>query len=367
MKKILLVIIILFNFNFLLYSQIDYSIHLKDAPLTGIAFEGNTVWVSSYGKGIYKLDLNKDNNKWTNFNSKQKNFENDFFYCIAANKDYVWAGTGDGLYTYDKKKNQWKKRKFALGGELGNWIRSLYYDEKTNTLWIGRFKNLTRLNVKSQKFEDFDLTQSNESKSNTIKVIRNEDEQYLWFGTESGAFRYDRTKSLKDKGSLLYINNENNGFRAEGDFVSVSDILFDKDYIWFGTDEFITNDNPDFNIGGIYKFDRRVNWYKIDKRNGLPANGVYSLSKTGNKIWASLYEFNKKNKEEIPKGLYLIDRVTNEVTKINPDDIKLTTNAISFLVFDNEDMWIGTDKGLWKVKITNPFAQWTLKKKSVSK
>jgi hypothetical protein len=32
------------------------------------------------------------------------------FYNIAVSPDYVWAGSAEGLYTYDKKKEQWRRR-----------------------------------------------------------------------------------------------------------------------------------------------------------------------------------------------------------------------------------------------------------------
>jgi len=78
----------------------------------------------------------------------------------------------DGLYTLNRNKGSWQKRKFGLGGELGNWIRAIVYDRYQNFVWIGRFKYLTKLDVEKQKYSDHDLTINGEIKSNNIKSIK---------------------------------------------------------------------------------------------------------------------------------------------------------------------------------------------------
>jgi ligand-binding sensor domain-containing protein len=355
--------LILFTFIIFIvnsFAQPNYKTYLPKANVNNITSDGTSIWISTYGSGIHQYIPQKDT--MINYSTADKNLEEDFFYCIAASKDYVWAGTSEGLYIFDKKKNYWKKRKFAVGGELGNWIRCLYYDEKTNILWIGRFKNLTRYDIAKQKFDDFDLSVDNDPKTNTFKTIKPEGDSFIWFTTEAGVHKYDKSFDISDSTSHEFISNKKNGFRGEGEYVSVSDIFFDKNVIWFATDEFTTPEKPNFNIGGIYLFNRRAIWQKLDKRNGLPANGVYTLARCGNRIFAGLYQFDKNEKTPIGKGIVQIDRVKGKVLKIPPDEIALTTSIVQCLYFDGDNMWIGTDSGLWKVKISNPLARWTAKK-----
>ena len=105
-----------------------------------ITSDGSSIWFATNGSGIYKYTPKA--NEWKQYSSSQGNLQNDLFYCIAANKDYVWAGSADGLFMLDKKTGNWSKRKFGLGGQLANWIRALAYDKYKNALWIGRFKYL---------------------------------------------------------------------------------------------------------------------------------------------------------------------------------------------------------------------------------
>jgi ligand-binding sensor domain-containing protein len=279
--------------------------------------------------------------------------------------EYVWAGSIEGLFTYDKKKNSWRKRKFAVGGEMGNWIRSLCYDKKENTLWIGRFKNLTELDVKKQKFTEHDLTKNNDPKTNNIKSIKLDGDSLVWIGSESGLHIYN--KQNEDTVSAWRFINNKRGFNSDGDAVSISDFLFDKENVWIATDEFVTQQQPNFNIGGIYKFNRKLEWERFSKQDGLPANGIYALEKTGNKIWAAVYAFDKKNKKEYGKGFVLIDRVTGKISTIDLNQTIISSSIVQAFYYDGTVMWLGTDKGLYKFPVANPLAEWSGKKETIKK
>jgi len=357
-EKKFLVLIFLIFISLQAFPQVDYNIFLEDASITSIAEEKDFLWVATYGQGIFRLS--KKDGKWFNFSTKNRNLDNDLFHTIAVSKDYVWAGANEGLFIYNKKRNRWTIKKFSLGGEFGNWIRSLCYDQSRNILWIGRFRNLTQLNVSRQKYKDFDLTQNNDPKTNTFKSIKLDGDSLIWFGTESGVHIYRKNKKIGEE-AWQFINNKK-GFKQEGDAVSISDFAFEGDNVWFGTDEFITPKQPQFNIGGLYRYNRKFIWDKLSRGNGLPANGIYCIERTGNYIWAGVYSFEKKEKEEYGKGLVLIDRITGKVIPIDLNLLETKSSTINTLYFDEKDLWIGTDRGLWKLNIANPLAAWTLKK-----
>lgn len=349
----------------LAFSQVPSTKYLDGASITAILSQDNDIWVSTYGRGIYKYSVADD--QWTEYSTKNGKLENDFFYTIAVSKDYVWAGAVDGLYTLDRKKDQWRKRKFAMGGEMGNWIRSLCYDPAADILWIGRFQNLTIFDVQKQKYSDRMLTQNNDAKTNTIKVIKLDGDSLIWFGTESGVFKYRKKMSMEDRNAWQFINNKDGGFLNDGEAISLTDILFDSGSIWFGTDEFVTVKDPVFNVGGIYLYDRHKKWEKISHTDGLPAEGIYCLARTGNKIWAGVYSFDKSEKKDYGRGLVLIDRLTLKVTPVDLNEININSSKIVFLYFDGFNMWIGTDNGLSKITIGNELAKWELKKNNGAK
>lgn len=353
-------LIVLFFAVYLHPSDTLYTIYREAGEVSSIVRYGNTVWVSSYGRGLFGFDLEK--NTTTVFSTEKKNIDNDFFYCVAEAKDYIWAGTSDGLMIYDKRRKAWRKRKFSSGGEYGNWIRSLYFDEGSNALWIGRFVNLTRFDVAANKFEDFDITHNNLQGSNNIKVIRPESDKFLWIGTEAGVFLYDKTLLPSDKSAMRFYSNKGNGFRGEGESVSIADILPEDKFVWFATEEFITDDSPEFNLGGLFRYNRKATWDKFDKRNGLKANGISSITRVGRYMFASQYDFDPKSKAEMGRGISMFDRITGKPLRFDPEEIKLETNQVTQLFYDGGNLWIGTDKGLWKVKFANAFAEPDFKK-----
>ncbi|NWG29537.1 MAG: hypothetical protein HXY48_13540 [Ignavibacteriaceae bacterium] len=337
----------------------EHEVFLKGASVTDIAEEEGFLWVATYGQGIYRYSI--ADGKWINYSTKSGNLSDDLFYAVEVSKNFVWAASVEGLFTLTKKGNRWDKRKFAQGGEFGNWIRSLKYDEKENVLWIGRFRNITRFDLKTRKYDDIDRTQGADQKSNTIKTIELDGDSLIWFGTESGVHIYNKKKKYTDPSAWQYFTNKNKAFKEEGKTVSVSKILFEGRNIWFGTDEFITAEQPDFNLGGVYIHDRRFNWERIYKRNGLGGNGIYSLCRIGNYIWVGVYEFDKLQKLEYGKGLYIINRVTRQVTPVDLNELNITSSSILSFHFDGTNIWIGTGEGLIRLKIDNRLAEWPKK------
>lgn len=351
----------LYIFTTSAFTQDEIKSYLEGANVTAVKSEPGFIWVATYGQGIYRYSKKDDN--WENFSTKKGNLNNDLFFNLAVSKDYVWAGAAEGLFIYNKKKNTWINKKFALGGEMGNWIRALCYDPGENVLWIGRFKNLTRLDVRRQKFTDFDKTIKGDSKTNNFTAISLDGDSLVWFGTEGGVHKYYKNRDINGNSSWDFYNNKSGRFLEDGSFVSVSDLMFDNKYVWFGTDEFITKEQPEFNLGGIYIFDRKRRWLRISKKDGLPANGIYCLERTANTVWASVYQFSKDDRAEYGHGIALIDRITGNVKKLDLEKAKIKTSTILSMLFDGVDIWIGTDDGLFRVRIDNPLAHWSGSKK----
>jgi len=358
--KILFLILFVWVLNIPSLAQVKSEIFLKGAAITDIQEENGFLWIATYGQGIYSYSL-KDG-KWTNYSTNTGSIDNDLFYAIEVSKNYVWAASVEGLYTFTKKAGRWNKRKFAQGGEFGNWIRSLRYDDEQNVLWIGRFRNITRFDLRVRKYDDINKVQGTDEKSNVIKSIELDGDSLIWFGTESGVHIYNKKKKFDDPSAWRYLSNKKKAFNEEGKTVSVSNILFEGKNIWFGTDEFVTVDDPDFNLGGVYIYDRKINWERIYKRDGLGGNGIYAMCRIGNYIWVGVYEFDKQQKVEYGKGLYLINRITRKVIPVDLNQLNITSSTILSFHFDGANIWIGTGEGLVKIKVENKLAEWSSNK-----
>lgn len=341
-----------------IFSQIESKLFLEKAFITDIKQFDDEIWVATYGQGIYQYSPKE--NKWTNYSSKTSDLKNDLFHCVAVNKNFIWAGGNEGLFVFNRKTRKWTLKKFSDGGEFGNWIRALYLDYKNNKLWIGRFRNVTLFDLKTNTYKEYNKEIAGNSKTNNINCISAESDSAIWFGTESGVHKLN-LKSKDDNNAWEYFTNKGRWFKGEGFSVSVSDILFQKNSIWFGTDEFITKEQPQYNIGGIYIYDRKLNWDRIGKANGLGGNGIYDLEKVGNYIFTGVYEFRMQDKSEYGKGLFMINRLNKKVYPIDLNQIDISTSTIRKIHFDGNYLWLGTDKGLVRISISNPLAKWGAK------
>ncbi len=350
MKKTIFIIILLYS---AISAQPEFGIEqfLHGARVTDITSDGKNLWVSTDGNGIYRYSYDKDS--WKNYSTKAKNLKLDFFYSISASKKYVWAGSTDGLFILNKKRNKWSKRKFGKGGQLGNWIRSLAYDKFHNVLWIGRFKFLSRFDAKKRRFSDYDLTIDGNEKTNTIKTIKVDGDSVIWFGTEAGIHKLRSSMKPDEKGAMIFIDNSNNNFESKAKSISFSAIVPEKKVIWFGLDEFVTKENPEYNTGGLYKYDRRANWERFDKHSGLPGNGIFDIAETGNYLWISTYEFNPNTKEQYGRGLALLNKKTETIKVINDERIP---NNIYAIFFDGSFLWLGSDTGIFRIDLRNKFS-----------
>jgi ligand-binding sensor domain-containing protein len=335
------------------YSQ-NYSLEsfLKGTEVYDISGDSKEIWVATNGNGVFSYNLK--NNRWSNFSTNNNKLKIDFFYAIDVSDKFVWAGSTDGLFILDKRRGRWSKRKFGKGGQLSNWIRSVKYDKKNNVTWIGRFKYLSKHDVKRRRFTDYDLTANNDEKTNTIKAIQIDGDSLVWFGTENGLHKYDKSSDINNEKATTFYDNSRNFFQGDGDEVSIASILLEQGNVWIGLDEFRTKENPDYNLGGLYKFDRKNNWIKFDTRKGLAGNGVFDIELTGNFLWVAQYQFIANTKEIYGRGLAIINRHTNEVTQVDIDGLP---DKILSLYFDSENLWIGTDDGIFKLELTNSFIQ----------
>jgi len=335
-----------------LSAQDEFRRYLDNVEVLDISGDGSNIWFATNGGGLYKYSIMQD--EWENFNSNN-GLENDFIYCVTSNPRYVFAGSIDGLFVLDQRTNRWIKRKFSKGGQLSNWIRSIEYDAEQNVVWIGRFLYLTKFDINSRRFIDYDLTINKDQKSNTIKSIALDGDSLVWFGTESGLHKYNKFLDMAEPGALNYYDNRLNYFQGEGDKISVADILFERNYIWIGLDQFITPDNPNYNLGGLYRYDRRNEWLKYDMLSGLDGDGIFSLAITGNYIWAGIYEFSISDKEPYGRGVAIINRITGEVSMLNDERIP---NKILAMYFDGKSMWFGSSEGVVRIDLFNQLAQW---------
>ncbi len=352
--KIFFVFIVMLS-TVAIYGQdsIEVEKQLSGQKVNDLALDGDKIWIATEGGGVFEYFIKEK--RFKNYSTTNNKLSNNLIFTIEVSRKFIFAGSIDGLFIFNKRRKRWAKRKFGKGGQLGNYIRDLAYDEKENNLWIGRFQFLSRFSLSKRRFYDYDLTVNGDEKSNSVTTLKIDNNRFLWTGTDNGLFRIDINKDISDSLTKDYFSNRNGLFPKSGKMLSVSSLLFERNNIWVGTNRFITKENPNYNAGGLYKWDGGIEWRVFNKENGLGGSGISALALAGNYIWVGVYDFGKNSKEEYGRGISVINRISGKVTRLSESNLPLKINT---LLFDGNNIWVGADNGLYKIKIVNKILNW---------
>ena len=113
------------------------------------------------------------------------------------NSDLLWVCTDYGVFKIDSKKklfNLYRKEKDNKINFSSNTIFSIYYDNKTELLWLGtKGFGLNIFNRKTNETERIDKSNSSIKDDNIFCIIP-DDNDNLWMGTNNGPFIYVKSK-----------------------------------------------------------------------------------------------------------------------------------------------------------------------------
>jgi ligand-binding sensor domain-containing protein len=123
---------------------------------------------------------------WEHF-SIQDGLPNDHIFAIAADSEFVWVGTEDGLARYDKKTGKFKSWK-EEDGLPWRVVSALAINNKTGELWIGLFGGgLARYSA--GRFDHWH--QLNSGLVNDVVYGVAIENDNIWAATTAGASRYN--------------------------------------------------------------------------------------------------------------------------------------------------------------------------------
>lgn len=197
-----------------------------------LIFEGDSIWVGTWGGGLNLFDKKKQEFKTFTFNDSIKPLNNRNIVSLENDDNRIWIATfGGGLNMFEKRTKKFKNFKFSESNHnsiSSNYIFSLLKDSRNN-LWIGSSgAGISRMNLK-----DFSITRFEEYKYSTITSIIEDNENNIWFGSKNGILKYDYKDNAMHQVNVLY-----------GDY-HLNSTFIDKDnYLYFGGINGITKFNP---------------------------------------------------------------------------------------------------------------------------
>jgi ligand-binding sensor domain-containing protein/serine phosphatase RsbU (regulator of sigma subunit) len=202
------------------------------AALKIIQDKNGSIWIASYGSGVFRVN----GDKITNYNQKNGFVSDNILTVFEDSKGNIWIGTKDagvvkydgktfvnlsvkegladkavwcitednsgslyfgsgekGLYCYDGKNFS---NISAAEGLCSNYILALMYDKLSNYLWVGTDKGINKLSFR-ENFTLASLRYYGEQEGyKGIEVNQNavmvDKLGAVWFGTVNGLSRYDR-------------------------------------------------------------------------------------------------------------------------------------------------------------------------------
>ncbi len=236
------------------------------------------LWIGTYQGGIFEYDPGKDRFYYDAYLNNRYLYRDLIVTALTVDKeDHLWAGTNDGVTFFDPATKQGTR--YSQGdGLVGNGITALYYDRKTNKLWIGseRKTGLTCYDLATKKFDRKIV-----SRNITPLAITSGPDGTLWLGTNVGLFAWDGdtiTLHLTEENGLLanrvnlvitdkkgnvYIGTSKGlnkyipatsrmvVYTRRNGFVGIETqrnaaYMDHKGYLWFGTANGVIRYDPDF-------------------------------------------------------------------------------------------------------------------------
>ncbi len=335
----------------------------------------SNLWIGTHAGGISLF--NENDESFTNLFSNNKlpeNLRSNILWTISENENNIFAGTGYGVYSINKKTrkiNYLKIKGANISPEFFPAVNAIHSDDKF--LWLGTWGNgLVKMDISGNSARIFSFSETNNNRNpDKIKVIKEINGKF-YLGTSNGIYIFDKKTETAEKISLVpnelnnepvyslcrdskgniwvgthhngvFLLNETTGFfrnfsyeRNNPNGISdnwVMSVFEDKSGVmWFGTGSGICKLVP-----SKHKF-RNYNYFTTNSSFGdFEVKCTYQDSK--NNIWLGTWN----------EGIFLFDSKTGNFKNIK----KTITNGLQsntiWKVFEDKQgiYWIGTYNGLF--------------------
>lgn len=330
----------------------DEFIHFENSPNDPNTISNNNIsaifedksgiiWIAST-LGVNKIDRNSYKFKHLkHVENDNSSLGNNMVWAFHEAEDgNIWIGTSDGLNLYDKSSNNftvYKKESGNANSLSSNDIRTLITDSDGNA-WLGtadagvdEFEKTgedqySKINIKQS------LQTKNSLSNNTVWCLLEDNEGYIWIGTDDGLNRYDR----KEKEIKSFRHNSFNPFSISNNKINV---LFEDSQgtLWIGT------------WNGLNKYDKKTGkfysyMHLASDTLSISSNRIFGIFEDKSGIlWIGTWG----------GGLNRFDRTKNTFTYYTEKD-GLSNNMVYCILEDESgNLWCSTNNGISKFNISS--------------
>jgi ligand-binding sensor domain-containing protein/serine phosphatase RsbU (regulator of sigma subunit) len=322
----------------------------------------NNLWIASNG-----IVLQCNLNSFEFLNEKDGLFAENVFDLIISASDEYWLCTNQGIFM--SKKNKMGELSFqpVLKNEFPNTSFISMYLDNEQYVWFGTYnEGVIRVNPKNLRYKQY--KESDGLANNSIISISGND-SIVWFSSIGGGVSYSK---LGKKNLEFNTINSQNGLKSDYIYQTFID---SEGKTWFAQDG-----------SGITLLDNG-RFINFGEEQGLHSNSIYGLTEAeNNEIWMissdkGIYNFDGKQfvNYSIQSGLatnfysgicyignhelMLISNEGIEIFNTKSKNVRfygeesgvayLEPNLNACYNYKNENIWIGTNKGVIKYDLNN--------------
>jgi ligand-binding sensor domain-containing protein/signal transduction histidine kinase/DNA-binding NarL/FixJ family response regulator len=170
----------------------------------------NQMWLATQDMGLVSVDGKGEVIRSYDFNRQgEEERRKKSIRTLREGGGYLWLGTDHhGLIRFNPKtgSTHFYQTSSSENALSSNQIKSLFYQEKTNLLWIGtNGKGLDVLDIASGKFKNF--SEQDGLANNVIYGILSDSNSNLWLSSNKGITKFSMTKNFASKPSIVNFSN----------------------------------------------------------------------------------------------------------------------------------------------------------------
>ena len=277
---------------------------------------------------------------------------NDFVLSISQDhKGFIWIGTDNGLNRYDGYRMTIFKDDPEVEGSLqGNFVLSIFEDSNQN-IWVGTEKGINLLVPETASFEFIQLLSdtiewNNNSAINNLDINSiDEDRQgNIWLATAMGLICLKNGKHEADwKVQHFPLPSQKENIDFDNKIFGVE--VDKKGNLWVATESGVHRIQPENE-----KVETLVLDSTISIKSGYDQRDVLHMDEQGKIILIT--RDNGLCRIEQPESIPLVNSYSNYL--YDPEDIfSFSKKGIKDVwPFKEDDIWVGTDQGLYQVNLT---------------
>ncbi|MBI3133557.1 MAG: histidine kinase [Bacteroidetes bacterium] len=327
---------------------------------------GGEIWIGTQNNGVYQYSMLDKSIK--NYRTENGLANNNVQTILADRWNNIWIGTsGGGISIF---QNSPFIKYSTESGLNGNYVYSVVND-RNNNIWLGtEGTGALRINDTSATLfdEDFGFC------SDKVRSILLDNDGDVWFGTEGSGlgifspalnkdtiFHFTQNNGLTSNWIKGFAQNETTGeiyiATVNGGIMRVNKEKGFPPGVYFSKLKITSGKLPD-RISHLFMFNDKL-WFLGDENS-------YGFISKGHVHTTSLSNVNLRNAVVYNDHIWIgsFDNGILQLT-MDGDSVKsqkwittsdgIASNTIYQLIWDNGDLWVGSEKGLDRLKLNTGF------------